>query len=196
MNLNCLLNSQPYTPSPYHYSLEASRLKLGSLPSGSVCQAQSSLVAEGGSAVRVGGPRTRAGKKGAESEAEVLVPSQEDRRISLTKTTECTSRAGGLAPTGVQGGLPRFDKGRNSLVLYRRTHHSLHRTFTDMLSFLSDVLRNPMGVQNGEIEKVLTTGGGPCTVLRDLKNKTRYPHPTDKIGLERAKVMLETMQQS
>lgn len=52
------------------------RLKLGSLPSGSVCQAQSSLVAEGGSAVRVGGPRTRAGKKGAESEAEVLVPGQ------------------------------------------------------------------------------------------------------------------------
>lgn len=151
-----------------------------------MCQAQSSLVAEGGSAVRVGGPRTRAGKKGAEPEAEVLVPGQplavKDRRISLKKTTDCTSRAGGLAPTGVPGGLPHFDNGRNSLVLDRRTHHSLHRTFTDMLSFLSHVLRNLMCVQNGKIEKILTTGGGPCSVLRDLKNKTPYPHPTDRTG--------------
>lgn len=83
MDLHSLLNSQPFSPSPYHDSLEASRLKLGSLPSGSVCQAQSSLVAEGGSAVSVAGPRTRAGKQGAESEAEVLVPGQPlaDRRI-------------------------------------------------------------------------------------------------------------------
>lgn len=39
-------------------------------------QAQSSLVAEGGSAVRVRGARTRAEEKAAGSEAEVLVPGQ------------------------------------------------------------------------------------------------------------------------
>ena len=76
MDPNSLLNSQPYPRCPHRSSLEASRLGLGSLPSGSVCQAQSSLVAEGGSAVRVGGPRTRAGEKGAGSEAKVLVPGQ------------------------------------------------------------------------------------------------------------------------
>lgn len=68
MDPNGLLNFQPYLPCFYHSNLEASKLRWGSLPSGSVCQAQYSLVAEGGSAVRVGGPRTRAGEKGARSE--------------------------------------------------------------------------------------------------------------------------------
>lgn len=36
---------------------------MGSLPAGSVCHAQSSLVTEGGSAVEVGGLRTRAGER-------------------------------------------------------------------------------------------------------------------------------------
>lgn len=120
-------------------------------------------MTEGGSAVRVGGARTRAGEKGAGS----AFGCQDD--VSLKKKTDFTSRAGGSAPFGVEEGLFHFDSSCNLLVLHRCTPHSLYKAFTDMLSFLSCA-------QKPNVGPCRACCGGPCITLRGLQNKTHYPN--------------------
>lgn len=163
----------PTSPLPFQLG------GLGSLPSGSVCQAQAPLVAKDSGAVRVGRPRTRAGEKVAGSEAKVLVPDQpwairKNTTVSLEKTTGFSSRAGGSAPGRVQRGLPHFASSCHLFVLPTCTCQFTQDFHSWAFISLQCSQKPTMCPRRGGKEG-LAHQGGPCIVVRDLQSKTHYP---------------------